>query len=508
MIAQLAFRNLLYRPWRSVMLLFGYGLGVGVMIVLLAIGEALLTQARDEKLVGGGAITVLPEGLDVEVMKTGGVGGLYFSIDRARFVYRQLLAAPRLTDRIAAVAPQIEGKLLYLHSGGSEYAVRAAGEVPSRTRAVRSELALASGAWADDEGDRRWILPAPLELYGEIDRFHETPREVLRPESWAEWHYFNVLSSDRRRWAYISFIIGGDVPDGEWGGQVLISVREESGATRKFRANVRSEDIRYSTTSPDLVMGASRVQLEPDGRYVLRARATEEAGSANLTADLVVTPATRAYFPGATLAECQGDDDGCEFTSGYAVAALRAEARGTLCIAAKCEQFFDAQAYHDHNWGVWRGVTWEWGASRAGQFTFLYGRVEQNLRVGVGGWGVENALMLYLVDSLGFRALFRPKRIVYEGVRRIDVDGKLVEVPLRALLADVRGSDTLHIAIEIEDAIATDTRRPLLDRGDQSAARALLTPYFIQMKGIARLTGRIGGKPVAGTGTGFFETYR
>ncbi len=109
LIAQLAFRYLLYRPWRSAMLLFGYGLGVGVMIVLLAIGEALLTQARDEKLVGGGAITVLPEGLDVEVMKTGGVGGLYFSIDRARFVYRQLLAAPRLAAEVAAVGPQIEG---------------------------------------------------------------------------------------------------------------------------------------------------------------------------------------------------------------------------------------------------------------------------------------------------------------------------------------------------------------------------------------------------------------
>ena len=61
------------------------------MIVLLSVGEALLTQAKDEKLVGGGAITVLPQGLDVEVMKTGGVGGLFFSIDHGRFVYNQLI---------------------------------------------------------------------------------------------------------------------------------------------------------------------------------------------------------------------------------------------------------------------------------------------------------------------------------------------------------------------------------------------------------------------------------
>ncbi|MEO5590794.1 MAG: hypothetical protein ABIS03_14530, partial [Gemmatimonadaceae bacterium] len=96
MISLLAFRNIIYRPWRSALLFFGFGIGVGVMIVLLSIGEALLTQARDEKLVGGGAITVLPQGLDVEVMKTGGVGGLYFSIDQARFISDQLLSSPRL----------------------------------------------------------------------------------------------------------------------------------------------------------------------------------------------------------------------------------------------------------------------------------------------------------------------------------------------------------------------------------------------------------------------------
>src|SRR5512138_1280105 len=113
MISLIAFRNIIYRPWRSFLLFFGYGIGVGVMIVLLSVGEALLTQARDEKLVGGGQVTVLREGIDVEVMKTGGLGGMFFSIDHARFIYRQLLAAPGLSREIAVAAPQIEGKLLY-----------------------------------------------------------------------------------------------------------------------------------------------------------------------------------------------------------------------------------------------------------------------------------------------------------------------------------------------------------------------------------------------------------
>ena len=75
MIATLAFRNLVIRPWRSLLLLAGFGLGVGVMIVLLSIGNAMVSQSREEKLIGGGDITILPEGVDVEVLKTGGVGG-------------------------------------------------------------------------------------------------------------------------------------------------------------------------------------------------------------------------------------------------------------------------------------------------------------------------------------------------------------------------------------------------------------------------------------------------
>jgi len=116
MIGILARRNLTLRPWRSALLLGGFGLGVGVMIVLLAIGEAMLTQARDERLVGGGDVTVLPEGIDVEVMKTGGVGGLFFSISNARFLDLQLLSSPRHAAQVRAIAPQIVDKLVYLRT--------------------------------------------------------------------------------------------------------------------------------------------------------------------------------------------------------------------------------------------------------------------------------------------------------------------------------------------------------------------------------------------------------
>src|SRR6266699_2995797 len=152
MLSVLSFRHLTQRPWRTLLLLLGYAAGVATMVVLLSVGEAMLTQSRDERLVGGGEITVLPEGIDVEVMKTGGLGGMFFSIDRARFIYRQLLAAPRLAPDVRAVAPQIVGKLVYLAvADGREIAARAHGGIPSRNTAVGVGAALEAGEWRDDE---------------------------------------------------------------------------------------------------------------------------------------------------------------------------------------------------------------------------------------------------------------------------------------------------------------------------------------------------------------------
>jgi hypothetical protein len=499
MIRLLALRSLTDRPWRSLLLLLGYSTGVGVMIVLLSIGEALIAQARDERLVGGGEVTVLPEGLDVEVMKTGGLGGLFFSIDHARFVYRQLLAAPRLANDVRAVAPQIEGKLLYLRtSRGGEHPVRAGGEIPSRTAAVGAATTLVGGAWTDDDGDRRWRDPTPSELRHEIDHFHVP----LKPDdSWAEWHYFNVVAADRRRWAFISYIVGGAVPRDaspteRWGGQVLVTLHEDGRPARRFVATSPASAVRFSTSSADLAIGGSRVTVLADGRYDVRARAVEERGTAQVDVRLLVTPTPRAYFPGAELA-------GGDFTSGYVVPALRADASGEICAPGWCERFDRVQGYHDHNWGTWRGVTWEWGSARAADYALLFGRVEPPDSV-----GSPQPLFVFVVDSLGFVGLFRPREISYDDNRVVMVDGRPVRVPSRGVMVDVRGEDTLRVELEVEDAAVTDTRKPLIERGDASAARALRRPFFVQMKGLARLRGRVAGKVVAGEGTGFFETYR
>lgn len=488
MISLIAFRNIVYRPWRSALLFFGYGVGVGVMIVLLSVGEALLTQARDEKLVGGGSITVLPQGLDVEVMKTGGVGGLFFSIAQARFIYQQLLASPRLSQSIEAAAPQIDNRLLYVRTlDGDEHAVRASGGIPSLTQAVGAPFFIGAGSWTDDDGDRRWTNPTLAELRHDIDHFHLPADSAANRDTWAEWHYFNVLSPDGMRWAFISFIVGLE------GASVSITLREQEKGSRRFESLVDARDVSFSTTSANLALGTSSVTVLPDGNYRVVATAASRDGGSPVRVDLVVAPAPRAYFPGTSL----GSGD---FISGYTVPALRASATGSICVGGSCERYDGAQSYHDHNWGVWRGVTWDWGAARAGEYTILYGRA-----IGPGQDAARTPLFVYLVDSQGFRAVMRPARIGYDDTRSASVGGRTIAVPSRAFFADVRGPDTLRVELIIEDAIATDMR---IEGGQLAKDDSPARPYFIQMKGVARISGRLGGSPVSGEGKGFFETYR
>ena len=501
----LAWRSVASRPLRALLLCGGFGVGVGVMIVLLAVGEAMVRQASQERLVGGGTITVLPEGIDIEVLTTGGLGGLFFSVPNARFVHRQVLNAPRLSDVVTVAAPQLEGKLLYVTTAdGVEHPVRASGEIPSATRTLGALPTVAAGAWEDDEGDRRWMTPTPAELRHDIDHFHLPTPGMANRNSWGEWHYFNVISPDANRWAFVSFIVGGDVTGDQWGGQVLVTLHERGRAPRRFSRTIPKERVRFSTRDANLTIGNDSVRVLPDGRYAVRADVRGEGTGTPLTLDMVLSPAPRVDFPGATLVS--GD-----FTSGYAVPALRADATGSLCVARVCEQFDGAQAYHDHNWGGWRGVTWEWGSARAGAYTLLYGRVtpeDSASATGSATAGGNAPLFVYVTDAQGFLALFRPRVIRYNDARAVQTANGVLKVPATAELYDVRGSDTLRLTLTVDDAVATDTRIGLVERGDSESARALQQPWFVQMAGEARLEGRVRGRVLSGRGRGFFETYR
>jgi hypothetical protein len=483
-ITTLAFRHLLVRKLRSVFLLLGFSLGVGVMIVLLSVGEAMVVQSRDVSLVGGGEITVLPQGIDVEAMRTGGLSGLFFGIDRARFLTRQLLGGERHAGLVRAVSPTIEGKLLYLRRGLSVVPVRAGGDIPSRTRALGAGLQLRAGRWDDSPADSGYILPTPQQLYDELDHFHVP---IAADSSWGEWHYFNLVASPREWW-YVTFLVGGALAasgqeSGRWGGRILVTHRRPDGGYERFETKVPAERVVFDTTHADVRIGDSFVD-QKNGTY----RVLVRIPSAQLVLNLEIIPARNRYFPPVEL---KSED----FISGYVVPALSAAATGTICRVAHCSRVESAPAYHDHNWGVWREVTWEWGAATGSGLSLLYGGVYGPARESSEvPEGVTSPLFLTIWDSSGVKQVLRFSQVHYRGARR--AAGRTeAQAPAAFQLLATRGSDSVQLGVQVVEALGT------------GMAAGGLRRTFFQMRGTFRITGRLLGQAVSDSGWGFFETY-
>lgn len=481
MIITLAFRHLLVRKLRSLFLLLGFSLGVGVMVVLLSVGQAMLEQSRDTSLVGGGEVTVLPLGIDVEAMRTGGLSGMFFGIDRARFLTRQILGGPRNRHLASVVSPAIEGKLLYLQHADRTVVVRAGADVPSRASAVGSGLAVTSGSWNDSHADSVYLAPTAQQLYDELDRFHLPP---YPDPAWGEWHYFNLVTAPNEWW-YLSYLVGGELPRGRWGGQLLATHRRPDGKYERFVEQIEPDDVVIDTARADLQLGRNFVR-QRNGRYHLGGRV--RGGGRSMAFDVELIPAPNRYFPPVELGDA-------EFISGYVVPGLVATASGKICESSKCRSFASVPAYHDHNWGVWRDVTWEWGAARGSRMSLLYGGVYGPGRKSDRDDGsVRSPFFLTVLDSLGVKQVLRFDRIHYEGAG-VTSGSVAAPAPTRFSLLAARESDSLRLDVRVEDALATGMGTGGFHR------------VFLQMRGRFALRGNLLGQAVADSGMGFFETY-
>ncbi len=474
MIGRLVVASLRRRPGRSALLLAGYALGVSVTVTLLSIGGALVEQSRDRELVGGGDLIVLPEGLDLETFRTGGTSSLYFRVDQAGFLYREVLGGARYADDIRAIAPWIEDELVYLRTGDRTIPASASGEIPSAARALGAAPEVVAGEWTDGPADRAWMAPGDSVLYAGLDAFHAPG---AADSTWAEWHYFNVSLPGGG--LYLTYMVAGDQPGGRWGGRLLVTW-DDGGVERAFDLRLPSDAVRFSPGRADLELGGSYVRIRADGSYELEAR-IGAAGGAPLRLDLVIRAARRRYLPPVAVG-------GRTLTSGYVAPLLDARAEGSICAGTRCRDVRAAPAYHDHNWGVWRDVTWDWGQlSTADGFSLLYGGVSRD--------GTPlGTRFAFLFDERGF---LRVLPVVSLGVDWSGTGDNAVPTSL-ALIAG-RGADTVRVAAVVVAVRGTP---------GASGAPGRREDVFYQMRADASLRGRIGGEVIETGGRGSFETWR
>ncbi|MDE2982657.1 MAG: hypothetical protein OXU74_15815 [Gemmatimonadota bacterium] len=489
MILRLVWASVRQRSGRSALLLGGYALGVGVTIVLLSVGRAMVDQARDRELLGGGDLIVLPEGIDLETLRTGGASSMYFSVEQATLLYRDVLAGSRFDDRIAAAAPWIDDELLYLEADSGLVPISAGGTLPGAAMDLGAGPDLLAGTWADLDADHAWRTPSAADFYRSIDALHLPRGAAARDTTWAEWHYFNVMLPDSG-WLYLTYMVGGDVPDGRWGGRILATrVVPETGRATVYSVEVGSETVAFAEGHPNLAIGQSSVTIEADGSYRLRARVPPEpaaAGSqarAPLTVDLTVSERTRRYLPPVDI----GSSD---FVSGYTVPLLDGLATGQVCEGARCHRLEGARTYHDHNWGTWSGVTWDWGQARAGRYSVLYGGVARETDADANA--TQGGRFLYLADEHGFAGVFTIREL---STRWRGQEGQ--GTPGAIAIHAINGPDSLALSVTVGHTQVTTG--PVAQDGPPA--------LFYQMRGTLELSGRLFGTEVQERGDGFFETW-
>jgi len=357
MMFRLALRSLTTRPLRSAVLAAGFGLGIGVMVELLGVGEVILEQAHSPALKGGGDLVV-----------TGEFGPL----SGARFLLKDVLGAPRFHDRVKAASPSIRATA-YLIANGQTTPVAIRGGVPSLERAIGDPETTDQTAWQDEPGDRAWIDPSREDVLRALDRFHPIPAATTDAStpgaeargleaSWAEWLYFNGRSRDGSLRFYLSFIAGANDASGERPVGVRLQL-DRNGRSTSYGAIGRVSDRDLVARAPDLDVAGNRVRLE-GSRYRITLRL-----SGGVTGEIALEAAAGRSLPPAEIHGAH------EWVSGYVVPVLAGTFRGSLSVGGETVSVEGVPGYHDHNWGFWEGVHWQWGQVSSGDLSIVYGRV-------------------------------------------------------------------------------------------------------------------------------------
>jgi hypothetical protein len=164
---------------------------------------------------------------------------------------------------------------------------------------------------------------------------------------------------------------------------------------------------------------------------------------------------------------------------------------GALDVGDERVSFEGGTGYHDHNWGFWQGVSWQWGQVQQDDLSLLYGRVFPPSEAAdpdrvpgfVGVLGPDGPLG-YATD------------VTITETNDASGEPQTISVHARGSNMDVR------LRFDVESAVTT--------KAAGSSGSGLLGSGldFLQLRGSYTVTGRAGGRTLAFTAPGSAETFR
>jgi major type 1 subunit fimbrin (pilin) len=356
--------------------------------------------------------------------------------------------------------------------------------------------------------------------------------------SWAEWLYFNGRSSDGSLRFYLTFLAAG--PRDRSGTRPMF-VRlqlNRGGTTTNYSAAGNVDGRALLAHAPDLDVAGNRVRLDDEGNYrITLSLAREPLGpstisdpqsgirnpqspirnpqsailnpqsailnpqsailnpqsairnpqsriphpQSRLEGELTLTPAASRSIPPAEIHGARG------WVSGYVVPVLSGTFSGRMRIGGEDVQVDGAAGYHDHNWGFWEGVQWQWGQVAGGGVSIVYGRVFPPADV-----ADRNRIPGFL------------------GV--IGTDGPIAFSTDVSIREEDQGGTPRAITVESRDRRVRLTLRLSVSEAVRTAMGLTRGPggtmTFLQLGGEYRVSGRAGEVDVNFTARGSAETFR
>ncbi len=452
MIRTLAVRSLTARPLRTLVVAVGFGLGVAVMAILLGVAAVVLEQAESPALAGGGDVVVhLGPNVPAALLLSG------------------TLRSEAFASRVRTAAP-FQTADLYLIEDDRAVPVSARGGIPSLERALGDPETADVAGWTDTDADSRWTALAPEHALRAIDAFHPVPDAPVWADSWAEWLYFNGRAGDAR--FYLTFLVGPDAGDATRTAGVRLQL-ERKGRMQSFSA---SAPIAFAAalSAPDLAIAGNTVRL--DGlTYRIRLDLVDDNGR-RLTGDLALEANAGRLIPPIEIAGAHG------WRTGYVVPVTSGALDGALHVAGEPVSFGGGSGYHDHNWGFWRDVSWQWGQVQHEDLSIVYGRVFPPADA------VDPAALPGFAGILGPDGLLAYSTGVSIAETN-DADGRPSAIDIQATGA--------RMDLRIRFAVTSSTTTSGGDWLD-----------FLQMRGTYQVSGTAGDRTVEFTAPGSAETFR
>jgi hypothetical protein len=457
MIGRLAWRTLTAHPIRSGVLASGFGFGVGVMAILLGVAEIVLEQALSPALVGGGDVVIN----SVEEVP-------------ARLLLSGTLQSDAIRPRVRVASPSDRAELYLIHDGRAA-AIRARGGIPSLERELGDTEISGIDAWRDTPADRAWVGGSPDTMLRQADRFHPIPDAAEWSASWAEWLYFNGRAAGAR--FYLTFLVGPRTAAGDRTAGVRLQLERNGRMETYSDTDVLTEE--EVQRAPDLTIGRSFVRLE-GMTYRIHLDVADGAGRRAI-GDITLGASPGGLVPPIEIAGAR------RWVTGYVVPVMSGPLTGAITVGATRIPLDGGTGYHDHNWGFWEGVSWQWGQVQQGDLSFLFGRVfppreaadPERMPGFIGALGPEGPLGyasdVQITETNDERG--RPIAMTIRG------RGPGVNVTLRL---DVASTETTQMR-----------QGPLANNVD-----------FLQMRGQYTLSGQVGGRTLSGVAPGAAETFR